>query len=185
MPAGRTRPALALLVSLLVHLAAALAMCSQASYRAGGPATGAGGGAVQALTVRLVAAPVPEVVAPGAVLAAGAPAAARRRDAARAPEPRYFDARAMTQEPEVAEGLVAGRLLIVPGIAPQTVALQVWLSGEGTVERVVVETPVPEEDMRKLLAAFADVKFHPGRIGRSAVRSHLALEIMLEDAVRL
>jgi len=73
----------------------------------------------------------------------------------------------------------------VPGITPQTVALQVWISDEGKVERVAVDSPMNLEEEQLLLAAFASVRFQPGRIGRIAVRGRLAMEIMLDYALRL
>lgn len=64
-------------------------------------------------------------------------------------------------------------------------ALQVWISDDGAVERVALNSPMSEKEEQLLLAAFASVRFQPGRIGRIAVRSHLALEVMLDYAVRL
>ena len=113
------------------------------------------------------------------------PAAARTGTANEAAEPHYFGASAMTQAPVVADGLVGGKLLIVPGIPPQAVTLQIWVNDEGAVERVALESALPEAEEQLLLAAFAGVRFHPGRIGRIAVRGHLAMEILLDDAIRL
>jgi hypothetical protein len=81
--------------------------------------------------------------------------------------------------------MVAGKLLVVPGITPQTVDLQVWISDEGTVERVTLDSPMSEEEEQLLLAAFASVRFQPGRIGRIAVRGHLAMQVMLDDTLRM
>lgn len=189
MPAGRLRPWMAMSVSALAHLGVALALTGQPSR----PAGESGGAAVagRAMIVRLVAQPARPALpqpAPASQLASApavAAASARPDDAANPVQPHYFGPAAMTQAPVVAHGLIAGRLLVVPGIAPQTVALQVWISDEGAVERVALESPIAEEEERQLLAAFASVRFHPGRIGRIAVRSHLAMEIMLDDAIRL
>jgi hypothetical protein len=111
--------------------------------------------------------------------------AAPAADADTTTERHYFGAEAMTQQPRVAQGMVAGKILVVPGITPQTVQVQVWISDEGAVERVALESPMQEDEERMLLAAFAGVKFHPGRIGRIAVRGHLAMEVMLDYAIRM
>lgn len=193
---NRLRPWLALLVSGLVHVGLALVLVGQASRVAS-----EGGSVAQpgpALTVRLLpAAPARmRLAAAGPFQADAAPAPApvpRAQPQAESgggagsasAERHYFGAEAMTSQPEVADGLVAGKLLVVPGITPQTVALQVWISDEGRVERVAVDSPMKLEEEQLLLAAFASVRFQPGRIGRIAVRGRLAMEIMLDYALRL
>ena len=193
---NRLRPWLALLVSGLVHVGLALVLVGQASRvaREGGSVAQPG----PALTVRLIpAAPVRMRLAatgPSQADAAPAPAPVPRAQpqaesgggaGSASAERHYFGAEAMTAAPEVADGLVAGKLLVVPGITPQTVALQVWISDEGRVERVAVDSPMKLEEEQLLLAAFASVRFQPGRIGRIAVRGRLAMEIMLDYALRL
>lgn len=197
--ANRLRPWLALVVSALVHLGLALFLVGQASRpaREGGSAALPG----PAMMVRLVSAVRPAAHDSVALAAAELPAAApasrpapavtlQRAEAggsavAEAPERHYFGASAMTQQPEVAEGLVGGKLLVVPGITPQAVDLQVWISDEGAVERIALDSPMSEKEEQMLLAAFASVRFQPGRIGRIAVRGHLAMQIMLDYALRL
>ncbi len=193
---NRLRPWLALLVSGLVHVGLALVLVGQASRVAS-----EGGSLAQpgpALTVSLLpAAPVSvRLASTGPSQAEVAPVAAPMPQALRqaetgghagveSAERHYFGPEAMTEQPEVADGLVAGKLLVVPGITPQTVALQVWVSDEGKVERVAVDSPMNLEEEQLLLAAFASVRFQPGRIGRIAVRGRLAMEIMLDYALRL
>jgi hypothetical protein len=186
---NRLRPWLALLVSGLVHVGLALVLVGQASRVAS-----EGGSVVQpgpALTVSLLpAAPVSVRLASTgpsqAEMAQVLPQAeAGGHAGVESAERHYFGAEAMTEQPEVADGLVAGKLLVVPGITPQTVALQVWISDEGKVERVAVDSPMNLEEEQLLLAAFASVRFQPGRIGRIAVRGRLAMEIMLDYALRL
>ncbi|MGW8392836.1 hypothetical protein [Pseudoduganella sp. HUAS MS19] len=194
---SRSRPWLALLVSGLVHAGLALLLVGQASRTASDGGRSAAPG--PAMMVRLVSAAQPAApdsapqsiaAAPAAPQAAPAaqlkPAAGAGGDAGpETAERHYFGASAMTQQPEAAEGLVAGKLLVVPGITPQTVDLQVWISDEGAVERVALDSPMSEEEEQLLRAAFAGVRFQPGRIGRIAVRGHLAMQIMLDDALRM
>ncbi len=187
---SRLRPWLALVVSALVHVGLALFLVGQASRVASNG--GSSAAPAPAMMVRLVSATRPAVLDKAPLAAAVAPAAAvPQRSAvaggagAETVEKHYFGASAMTQQPEAAEGLVAGKLLVVPGITPQTVALQVWISDEGAVERVALDSPMSEEEEQLLLAAFASVRFQPGRIGRIAVRGHVAMQIMLDDALRM
>lgn len=207
-----SRPWLALLVSVLVHVAAALVLAGQAGRASQHGGAGAGMDAVPrvppsppsppSLFVRLLplgAPPAPSAAPqaaamPAAVVAepvstpAEPPAAERHASKAAGPgaaERHYFGSEAMTQTPRVATGMVAGKILVVPGITPQTVQLQVWVSEEGTVDRVALQSPMQEEEERMLLAAFGGVKFHPGRIGRIAVRGHVAMEVMLDYAIRM
>lgn len=196
---NRLRPWLALAISALVHVGLALFLVGQASrvVREGGSAAQPG----PAMMVRLVsAAPVVATDSARPVVASAVPVPAPMPAQASSPvkeaatesgggaelsERHYFGASAMTQQPEVAAGLVAGKLLVVPGITPQSVALQVWISDEGAVERIALDSPMSEKEEQLLLAAFASVRFQPGRIGRIAVRGHLAMQVMLDYALRL
>ncbi|KQV61627.1 MULTISPECIES: hypothetical protein [unclassified Duganella] len=197
---SRLRPWLALAVSALVHVGLALFLVGHASRvaREGGNAAQPG----PAMMVRLVGAVRPaaqdRVTLAAADLTAAVPASrpapaaelrpqaeAGGNDGVEVQERHYFGASAMTQQPEVAEGLVGGKLLVVPGITPQAVDLQVWISDEGAVERVALDSPMSEKEKQMLLAAFASVRFQPGRIGRIAVRGHVALQVMLDYALRM
>lgn len=101
-------------------------------------------------------------------------------------EVRYFQLSELTQEPLVAHGLVGDKILVVSGMSPQSVILQIWVDDQGNVDRVMLEdAQLSNEDERLVTAAFSKVKFHPAKIGRIPVRSKLRMEIMLEDAVKL
>lgn len=192
----RGRPWLALLLSAAAHAAVVIALSSE-----GGAAGGAAGELAvphATMMVRLVAAARPAAVAvQQTVLAQEAAPASRATPPAQAPVPaaatapeppaavHYFGAAALTQEPKVLGGLVDDKLLIVPGITPQAVSVQVWLGGQGEVEKVVLETDLTPEQERLMREAFGKVRFSPGRIGRIAVRSKVALQLLLEDAMRL
>lgn len=188
--ANRLRPWLALLVSALVHLGLGLFLVGQASRAASEGGSAARPGPV--MTVRLLGAAQPAALpsrerppADASPVTAAAANPAPAGEAQQQAERHYFGPDAMTRQPEVAEGMVAGKLLVVPGITPQTVDLQVWISDEGTVERVTLDSPMSEEEEQLLLAAFASVRFQPGRIGRIAVRGHLAMQVMLDDTLRM
>ncbi len=199
-----SRPWLALLISVLAHAAAALVLAGQANRLASHGGAQQGAAARPPLLVRLLpsgAPPARAVLADSADVPDSKPAAAEpQRPAPPATgrmtvadgetktseaERHYFGPEVMTAQPQVAQGMIVGKILVVPGITPQTVHLRVWISDEGAVERVALETPMPEDEERMLLAAFTSVRFHPGRIGRIAVRGHLAMEVMLDYAVRM
>jgi hypothetical protein len=104
-------------------------------------------------------------------------------DAKPAEQP-YIDAAAMTRQPEVVSGLVSDTLLIVPGLKAQGVALQVWINEDGGVDRVELDSQMSEEDQQLLLAEFVKVRFSPGRVGRLPVRSHISMQILVDNAIR-
>lgn len=105
-------------------------------------------------------------------------------EGSKAEERRYFGVGETTRQAVVASGLAADEILVVPGMAPQDVAIQVWISDEGMVDRVELESPLSEKEQQLLLAAFAKVRFHPGRIGRIAVRSRLSMRIVIDYTLR-
>lgn len=184
----RLRPGLALLISALVHGVVAFVLAGQANRTASISGRAAQPG--PALVVSLVGAArsAAKVSAPATGAAAVKATSVEVAKAGKGEEPpiehHYFGASEMTQQAVVAEGLVAGNWLIVPGLAPQAVSLQVWISDEGVVERVELESPLSEEEQQLVLAAFAKVRFHPGRIGRIAVHSRLTMKIMVDYTLR-
>ena len=101
-------------------------------------------------------------------------------------EIRYFQLNELTQEPLVAQGLAGDRILVVPGITSQVATVRLWINGQGGIDRVAVEdSRLSGEEERAMTEAFANVKFHPGMIGRIPVRSQITKEIMLENALQL
>jgi hypothetical protein len=200
MMVPRSRPWPALLISALVHLGVALILLGRPGGPAGGSARGVQPGPV--LLVHLVAAapapaparpeqpdivevqrPAPAVVASEAEPEKAEVETAAAVDAKPAEQP-YIDAAAMTRQPEVVSGLVSDTLLIVPGLKAQGVALQVWINEDGGVDRVELDSQMSEEDQQLLLAEFVKVRFSPGRVGRLPVRSHISMQILVDNAIR-
>jgi len=191
----RPRPWLALLVSALAHLCVAWVLLAHGGRPVGPDRNMEQAG--RALMVRLIQ-PV-TVSAPGSAPAlAETPAgdvpeplpsdtetvASGAGSGSPAPEPHYFDLGTLTQAPVLRSGMASqGRMMIVPGITPQTISLQVWISDEGTVDRIALDTPLSEAEHEKLLAAFAKVRFSPARLGHIAVRSQKRMEIFLDFAM--
>lgn len=195
---SRLRPSLALLISALVHAGVAFLMIAQANR-----STSAVGSATQrenTLTVSLAglghaasrdnpplpALPSAKDVAQGSER--HSPEVAVEHSAVapgeRAAERHYFAASEVTQQAVVAEGLFGGIWLIVPGLNPQEVTLQVWVRDDGMVERVELESPMEEVDRQLLLDAFAKVRFVPARIGHIAVHSRLSMRVLTDFTIR-
>lgn len=102
------------------------------------------------------------------------------------PAPHYFPLNVLTQAPRVASGLVGDALLVVAGIDAQQASIQVWINDQGGVDRVAIaDSDLPEETRRQLIAAFAKVRFHPGKIGRITVSSQMRMDILLDSEVKL
>ena len=175
---NRPRPWLALLVSALAHVCVALLLLAH-----GGRVAGPDRGTEQpgrALMVRLVQ-PVPAAAPGSAPVLAETPAADAPVPVPSEVESVASGARSRNQAPVLRSGMAAqGRMMIVPGITPQTISLQVWISDEGMVDRIVLDTPLSDAEHEKLLAAFAKVRFTPGRLGHIAVRSQKRMEIALD-----
>jgi hypothetical protein len=185
---------MAVLVSVLVHGCVALVLLGQAGRTADAGSHAAPAG--HSLTVRLVAqaaaGPVasPDLPPP----AASAPAEAGLAKSAlpvvdgiqgvMRPEPHYFEADVTTKRPAAFMGLAYGRLLVVPGLSEQEVTLEVWISDEGNIDRVELESSLTPEQQQLLLAEFAKVRFRPARIGRIAVHSRMTMRILVDYTVR-
>lgn len=191
----RSRPWLALLISALVHVVVALVLFGQAGQ--GASRRGSSGEPGRALMVSFVSAALPAAHATEPLLASAGrrepsaePHSAPAKDAkagdgnAQHIEHHYFGASEVSRQAVVVEGLVNDVLLVVPGLLPQEVSLQVWISDEGTVDRVELESAMPEDKQQLLLAAFAKVRFLPGRIGHIAVHSRVSMKILVDYAIR-
>lgn len=196
---NRLRPSLALLISALVHVAFALVLFGHASRS--GSVGGSEAVPGPALMVSLVSAgrpqhresaPAPDLraAAPSKRSVPAPPAATEVEEgvaglaAPRPTEHHYFGAGELTEPAVVADGMAGENVLVVPGLKPQAVALEVWISDEGQVDRVELESPMSEADRQLLLAAFAKVRFLPGRIGRIAVHSRLSMRILVDYTLR-
>jgi hypothetical protein len=187
--ANRFRPTMALLVSVLVHGCIALLLFGQAGHPM--DVNGKGEAAGASLTVRLLSprAPLPSVNeavhAKEQLAKTEAPEhALPALDSVQGvthPEPYYFDASVTTRPARAFVGLAYGHILVVPGLSRQEVELEVWISDEGNVDRVAVESSLSPAQEQMVLAEFAKLRFRPALIGRIAVHSRLPMKIIVDS----
>ncbi|ABR91850.1 tonB like protein [Janthinobacterium sp. Marseille] len=101
----------------------------------------------------------------------------------RAVRPHYFSVKELTQKPLVSRDVPADLMLIVPGVPPQAATLQILISEYGDVDKVIVEDSLLPDDAQKIVVdEFSKLKFNPGEINGTRVKSQLKIEILLEDA---
>lgn len=189
------RHLLALLVSVAAHLGLGLALGS-GTYREAASVPRADGAVLavylhrpdrNAMAASTPASPHGGQAEPASVRPKRPPEAAPVLPVVnQAPAPRYFPLNVLTQAPRVASGLVGDALLVVAGIGAQQATIQVWINDQGDVDRVAIaDSDLPEETRRQVIAAFAKVRFLPGKIGRITVSSQMRMDILLDSEVKL
>lgn len=98
---------------------------------------------------------------------------------------RYFQTGELTQEPLAVDGPSADRKLIIPGVSPQAATVRISIDDQGNVEAIVFEKEqMTDEEERLVTEAFFKLKFHPGKIGRIAVRSQVTRDYLLDSSLR-
>ncbi|HJV85918.1 MAG TPA: hypothetical protein VJ698_10615 [Noviherbaspirillum sp.] len=101
------------------------------------------------------------------------------------PQPHYFHMRELTETPRVVQDIPGNFAVVIPEIPPQAAILRLLINEEGGIDRVVVEdSDFPEKVERRLVEAFSQLRFSPGKIGRIPVRSQLKIEVMLESPLQ-
>ena len=97
--------------------------------------------------------------------------------------PYYFRSRELTRRPILLGDDISRLVVELPGFPPLPVILRLLISEEGSVDRVMVEdSTLPEAVESRIIEAFANVRFLPGKIDDIAVRSQLRVEVRLENA---
>lgn len=97
--------------------------------------------------------------------------------------PHYFPARELTQKPFVLRDIPSDIARYFYGVPPQKLALSLFISEEGKVDRVKIEgSDLPEDIERMVVQAFSEARFFPGKIGDHAVNSELKIEMAIEFA---
>lgn len=95
--------------------------------------------------------------------------------------PHYFRMSELTQRPEVVQDAVTDLVVRMPGLSPQPVVLRLLISDEGLVDHVIVEDSFLAAEVEQTIKdAFAKIRFEPGKIGRTAVRSQMRVEARIE-----
>lgn len=96
--------------------------------------------------------------------------------------PYYFRASELSRRPVLLGDAISHLIIELPGFSPVPVILRLLISAEGSVDRVVVEDSYLSDAVEaRIVEAFSGVRFLPGKIGDTAVRSQLKIEVRLEN----
>jgi hypothetical protein len=104
-------------------------------------------------------------------------------------EPRYFRTSELTEKPRVMHDNShdehddsSDMELTLPGVPPQSATLRLFINENGETDRVVIEgSRLPSDAARLVIAAFSKLRFHPGIVADTPVKSQLRIEVMLAD----
>lgn len=96
--------------------------------------------------------------------------------------PYYFRPSELTRRPILLGDTISRLVVELPGFPPVPVILRLLIGDDGAVDRVVVEASyLPDAVESQIVEAFANVRFLPGKIEDTAVRSQLKIEVRLEN----
>jgi hypothetical protein len=97
-------------------------------------------------------------------------------------EPHYFLANELTEKPLVLQDIPPTLNLSLRGAAVQPVVLRLLINEQGDIDRVEIdESELPEEAEKLVIQAFSKIKFYPGKLDASFVKSQLRIEVILDN----
>lgn len=97
--------------------------------------------------------------------------------------PYYHSLKQLTEKPRVVEDAASGMNLILPGVETQNVILRLLINEQGVVDQVEIEHSTLMSNIEAVVtAAFAKLRFTPGKIDGVAVKCQLQIEVSLENA---
>lgn len=97
--------------------------------------------------------------------------------------PYYHSLKQLTEKPRVVEDAASGMNLILPGVETQNVILRLLINEQGQVDQVEIEHSTLMSNIEAVVtAAFAKLRFSPGKIDGVAVKCQLQIEVSLENA---
>ena len=97
--------------------------------------------------------------------------------------PYYHSLKQLTEKPHVVEDAASGMNLILPGVETQNVILRLLINEQGVVDQVEIEHSTLMSNIEAVVtAAFAKLRFTPGKIDGIAVKCQLQIEVSLENA---
>lgn len=97
--------------------------------------------------------------------------------------PYYFATKELTQKPIVIRDVPVDMLLHVPGVPTQAAVLRMLINEYGDVDRIIVENSLlPDSAQEIVIDAFSKIRFHPGEIRGTSVKSQIKIEVILTDA---
>lgn len=96
--------------------------------------------------------------------------------------PYYFATKELTQKPIVIRDVPVDMLLHVPGVPTQAAVLRMLINEYGDVDRIIVENSLlPDSAQEIVIDAFSKIRFHPGEIRGTSVKSQIKIEVVLTD----
>lgn len=99
------------------------------------------------------------------------------------PEPRYFRPQELTGKPFILQDVSSDLALRLFGVPLQSVVLRLLINEQGDIDRVIIEdSDLPEQTERSVVEAFSRMKFYPGKIGATAVKTQLGIKVSIEEA---
>lgn len=97
------------------------------------------------------------------------------------PEPHYFRTKELTEKPQVLSDVSPDLGLALTGVPEQTAILRLFINEQGDIDRVVIEhSYLPEELVPLVTDGFSKMKFRPGKIDDTPVKSQLKIEVRLD-----
>jgi hypothetical protein len=94
------------------------------------------------------------------------------------PDPYYFRSHELTNPPRLLQDVRATQNLNLSDTLNRLVVLRLLVSDSGDIDRVVVEeSDLPAESTLLLVEKFSKMKFNPGKIDNSPVKSQLTIEV--------
>ena len=97
--------------------------------------------------------------------------------------PYYYSLKQLTEKPRVVEDATTNMNLVLPGVETQNVILRLLINEQGAIDQVEIEHSTLMSDIEPIVtAAFAKLRFSPGKIDGVAVKCQLQIEVSLENA---
>lgn len=98
--------------------------------------------------------------------------------------PHYFLISELTEMPVLLQDISLQKVEALPGMPRRPMRVHLLINEQGEIDEVVIEEELlSEQGQRFLRAAFATVRFSPGKVGDVPVKSELSIEVTLEQAM--
>jgi hypothetical protein len=96
--------------------------------------------------------------------------------------PHYFPVSQLTLRPVVLQDIPANLALDLPDAPAQAAVLRLLINEHGGIDKVIVdESSVPESAAQAIAEAFRSIRFRPGELEGTPVKSQLKIQIVLES----
>jgi hypothetical protein len=93
-------------------------------------------------------------------------------------EPHYFQPKELTEKPQVLQDVFPTAKLSLPGVSIQSVVVRLLINEPGEADRGEIdESGLTDEAKGVVAQAFSKLKFYPGKLDDSFVKSQLRLRL--------